>query len=237
MASLISDIETQVRRSPLLETTASFWTSAELTDWIIAGIKDLWRSIVDLKQEHYLKIDDTNVYLPASTSTLAGVPADVHKIYLIEPRDVTSSSSTGGLEFIPRDWNSEDMKQARTRGSVTPQNDEIFYAITGQGSPVGPPVIYIAPQVDTAVNLTFSYVPTLQPLASSSPVPIPGEPDHALVAWAAAYGLAKEREDREPHPGWIATYATEKEHLLQSLGQRQYQEPEYVRRIFKDYWD
>ena len=235
MPTLLSAIETQARRH-LIETTASFWSSAELIDIAIAGIKDLWRDTVDLKQEHYLTVDITNVSLAADTGQLTGVPPDVHKVYLIEPRDISSSSANAGLIFRPLDFNHKTFQAARSRDDIDPSNDTIYYAITGQGAPTGAPTIRVAPQVSSAVNLAFSYVPTLGALASTSIVPIPGEADNALVAWTVAYARAKEREDRSPDPAWLVIYATEKNHLLQSLGQRQYQENSYVDAVFEEFW-
>ena len=235
MATLLSAIETQARRH-ILETTASFWTSAELIDIINRGIKDLWRAIVDLKQEHFLTVDNTNVSLAANTATLTGVPAGVHKVYLIEPRDVTTDSTNYGLMFRPLDYNHPTFQAARSRADIDPSNDIIYYAITGQGSPVAAPDIRIAPQVNSAVNLSLAYVPVQADVTSAGNVPIPGEADNALIAWTIAYARAKEREDRSPDPGWLAVYSTEKAHLLQSLGLRQYQEVAYVDAIFEDMW-
>lgn len=235
MATLISAIETQARRH-LLETSASFWSSAELVDLIIAGIKDLWRDTVDLKQEHYLTVDITNVSLAASTATLTGVPTDVHKVYLIEPLNTSNTSSNEGLVFTPLDYNHKLFNAARAQDDVSPNNETIYYAITGQGAPVGAPTIRIAPKVTAAVSLSFSYIPTLATMTSSSNVPIPGEADNALVAWCVAYARAKEREDRSPDPNWIAIYSTEKSHLLQSLGVRQYQDLQFVDGLNEEFW-
>ena len=235
MPTLLSSIETQARRH-LIESTASFWSSAELIDIAIAGVKDLWRDTVDLKQEHYLTVDVTNVSLAADTSQLTGVPLDVHKVYLIEPRDISSSSANLGLQFRPMDYNHRIFRSAASMDDVDPKNNVIYYAVTGQGAPTGAPTIRVAPQVNSAVNLAFSYVPTLGALASTSNVPIPGEADNALVAWTVAYARAKEREDRSPDPSWLVVYATEKNHLLQSLGQRQYQENTYAEAIWEEYW-
>jgi hypothetical protein len=235
MATLLSSIETQARRH-LIESTASFWSSAELIDHVISGIRDLWRPTVDLKQEHYLTVDITNVSLAADTSQLTGVPLDVHKVYLIEPRDISASSANAGLIFTPKDFNHASFQGARARDDIDPKNDTIYYAITGPGAPVGAPTIRVAPQVTSAVNLSFSYVPTLGALASTSQVPIPGEADNALIAWTVAFARAKEREDRSPDPSWLAIYATEKNNLLQSLGLRQYQENSYVDAVFEQHW-
>lgn len=238
MPTTISSIETQVRRH-LLETAASFWTDAELIDIIGKGILDLWRDIVDLKAEHYLTVDTTNVSLAANTATLSGVPADVHKVYLIEPRDISTSSSNLGLIFKPLDYNHAFFQGARSRDDIDPDNDTIYYAITGQGAPFAAPTIYVAPQVNTAVNLSFIYVPVLATTAfadSSDNVPIPGEADNALIAWTVAFARAKEREDRAPDPSWLLAYSTEKQHLLQSLGLRQYQEDMFVDAIYESFW-
>jgi hypothetical protein len=79
-------------------------------------------------------------------------------------------------------------------------------------------------------------VPTLGDLTTNDFVPIPGEADNALVAWTVAFAHAKEREDRAPDANWLSIFSTEKQHLLQSLGLRQYQEPQYVQAQFEDYW-
>jgi len=236
MATLISEIETQVRINPLLETAASYWTSAELVAITIRGIKDLWRDLVNLKQEYYLTINETDVFLAANASTLSGVPNDVHKVYLIEPRDMTSNSSTGSTSFVPREYNSTAFAIARSQSAVDPQKTEFLFAVIGQGSPAGLTEVRIAPKSTSTVNLAFTYIPTLPPMVASSIVPIPGEADNALIAWTGAFARAKEREDRSPDPEWLAIYATEKQHLLNSLGLRQLQEPQYVDRVFQEYW-
>lgn len=200
-----------------------------------AGIRDQWRDIVDLKAEHYLTIDET-VTLAANTNTLSGIPSDVHKVYLIEPADVSSTGSNVGLIFKPQDYNHPEFQSARAIPNIDPQNATIYYAITGKGGPVNPPTIYVAPKVSSAVTLSFCYVPTLGSFTTSDLNPVPGESDQALIAWTVAFARAKEREDRSPDPSWLAVYATEKQHLLQSLGLRQLQEPMYVDALFQEYW-
>ena len=241
MASAISTIETQARRH-LTEATASFWSSAEIIDIVQQGIKDLWRSMVDLKQEYFLTVDNTNVTLSANTSTLSGVPSDVHKVYLIEPRDISTSSANEGLIFKPLAYNHAFFQSARSVADIDPSNNVIYYAVTGAGGPFNAPTVYVAPQVNSAVNLSFVYIPTLpdaggdSDLESDDPIPLPGEVDNALIAWTVAYARAKEREDRSPDPGWISIYATEKTNLLQSLGLRQLQEPKYVDALYEEFW-
>lgn len=233
--STISTIELLARQR-LAEITPRFWASSELLSIISAGTRDLWRDIVDLKQEHYLTVNNTNVTLQPNSDRLSGVPQDVHKVYLIEGRDLTTNSSNQGLVFQPKDYNHNDFQLARSRPVTEPSNDIIYYCVTSQGGPVGAPIIYVAPQVNSAVNISFAYVPTLGTLTPESLVPIPGEADNALVAWTVAFARAKEREDRAPDPSWLSIYATEKQHLLQSLGLRQYHEPLYVDAMFAEYW-
>jgi hypothetical protein len=235
MATQISAIETLARQR-LVEATPNFWSSQEIVDIIAAGIRDLWRDIADLKQEHFLTIDDT-VTLAANDDELTSLPTDIHKIYLIEPLDISINGSNRGLVFRPMDYNHTTFQAARSQTAVDPSNTIIYYSIIGQGAPTSSgPSIKIAPQVTAAVDISLSYVPTLGSFTAADEVPIPGEADNALVAWTVAFARAKEREDRSPDANWLAIYATEKEHLLQSLGLRQYQEPSFAEAVFEDLW-
>lgn len=235
MASLISDLIVPVR-AQLNEPVAKFWVDTELVTLMSTGIRDLWRSIADLKQEHFLTVNTTDVSFAANSTTLSGVPTDVHKIYLVEPRDLTVNGANSGLSFEVRDFNSDIFRAARSRDAIDPQNDVIYYAPQKQGGPVNAPTIYAAPKVTSAVLLTFCYVPTLGTFTVDSTVPIPGESDNALIAWTIAFARAKEREDRSPDPGWLAIYASEKQNILQSLGLRDYQDNTFVEGLFEDYW-
>lgn len=236
MATVLSTIRDKARKT-LLETTAGFWTDAELLEHIIDGMRDLWGAVVDLHQEHFFTVDATNVSLAADTATLTGVPSDVFRVMLIEPRDVSQSASDRNVTFIPRDYHSKEFIQARTVSAQSPGNGPvIYYAITQAGGPVGAPTIYVAPQLSSALNLRFVYIPTLVAGSSwlaSSNNPIPGESDNALFAWTIAYARAKEREDRSPDPNWLAVYGTEKQNVLTRLTPRQEQEPEYAEGMFE----
>lgn len=235
MPAKVLDIEVLARRH-LIEVTPKFWTSQELQDITAAGIRDLWRDIADLKQEHFLTLNKTDVSLPASSEQMLGVPSDVHKVYLIEPRSIIESSSNVGLQFMPLSYHHRTFQLARTRGAIDPTNDTIWYHVSTPGGPTGAPVIRCAPQVTSQVLLTFGYVPVLGDFTANTVIPIPGESTNALVAWTVAFARAKESEDHAPDANWIAVYATEKQHLLQSLGLRQYQEPVYVDATYQEYW-
>lgn len=235
MPSTFAEVQALVREQ-LVEPEPIFWSSEELHGILTRGAKDLWRSVVDLKQEHYLRVNTTDVFIPSGGTQLMGVPSDVHKIYLIEPRNVDRQAGGSSTIFTPLDYNHDDFRGARAYPRMSPPYSEIFYAIHGQGSPVSPPTIEIAPSITTTFELKFCYVPTLDPMQLESTVPIPGEADNALVAWGMAYARAKEREDRTPDPGWLAIYNTEKKNLLQSLGLRQYQEVQTVDGVFDALW-
>lgn len=236
MATL-GTIRTRARET-LLETSASFWSDAELLEHIVEGIKDLWGAIIDLHQEHYATIDATNVSLAASTATITGVPADVFRVLLIEPRDLTSAGDGRNVRFVPRDYNSPEFEYARSQSAQEASGGlHIYYAILGAGAPVGAPTIHIAPQITSALNLRLMYIPTLATsgYVTGTTNPVPGESDNALYAWCIAYGRAKERDDRSPDPNWLAVYATEKQNMLTRLTPRQEHEPEYVSGMFEEF--
>lgn len=238
MATL-GTIRTRVRTTGLLETTESFWTDAELLEHEIECLKDLWGAIADLRQEHYATDDATNVSLAASANSLTGVPADVFRVLLIEPRDLTSTATGRNIRFVPRDYNSPSFENARAMSAQDPANGlHIYYAVWGAGAPTAAPTIKTAPQLTTALNLRLVYIPTLavSGFSASTTNPIPGESDNAVYAWTMAFARAKEREDRSPDPNWLAVYATEKQNILTRLTPRQEQEPDYVGGIFSDLW-
>lgn len=232
MATLLSSLETS-SRNHLKEATASFWTSVELIDIVNRGIKDLWGGITDLYEDHYITVDETNVSLAAATATLTGVPTDVHRVTLIEPRDTTVGATSRDVLFFPRKYNDPMFINARAMSNQDPTGGlGVFYDVHGAGAPVGAPTIRVAPKLTSALNLRFVYVPTIALKVAADDNPIPGESDQALIAWIVAYARAKEREDRSPDPNWLAIYATEKQNVLTRLAPRQTQEPEVVDGVF-----
>lgn len=239
MATL-GTIRTRVRTTGLLETTASFWSDAELLEHLVEGVKDLWGAIVDLHQEHYATDDATNVSLAASSNSLTGVPTDVFRVLLIEPRVLTSGTTGAHIRFVPRDYNSPEFEQARAMSAQQPSDGlVIYYTIFGAGAPTGTaPTIKVAPQISSALTLRLVYIPTLASsgYSASTENPIPGEADNALYAWCMAFARAKERDDRSPDPNWLAVYATEKQNIITRLTPRQEHEPEYVSGMFEEFY-
>jgi len=232
MATNLSVILTDAR-DVLLESTARFWADAELIDVMNDGIKDLWRAVIDLYQDHFVTIDETNVSLAANTATLTGVPTDVFRIVGLQPRTLGESSTNPSLIFKPRTLTHPDFVRAQAYRNITPRDEIIYYAVINAGAPVAAPTIRVAPKVTAAVNLTLMYVPVLAEKTSSDANPIPGESDKAIMAYTIAFARAKEREDRSPDPEWLSIYATEKRSLLVALTPRSVQEPEYVVGMFE----
>ncbi len=224
--------------APTLARGGIFWTDTELLDHAINACKDMWAAILDVYGDHYLTIDATNVTLAANTDSLTGVPADVFRINLIEPRDLSIAGDARNTMFVPRHYNHPAFMAARSQSPFDPTTGGIvYYDVSGVGSPSGAPTILTAPRLSQTMNLRVAYNPTLATLTVNSNNPLPGEADKALIAYGVAYARAKEREDRSPDPSWIAVYATEKQSVLTRITPRQDQEPEVVDGVFDDYWN
>ncbi len=217
-------------------TLGQFWSDEELLQIMILGAKDLWRAFIDLHQEHFFTVDDTHVSLPKSATSLLGIPANVHRVLLIAPRD-TSPTGTGRLvAFTPADYNSPEFLGALAQGAIDPgQAGVIYYAMTGAGAPVGAPTVYTAPRLSDDLPIRLVYIPTLSGALTFDDVnPVPGESDAALIAYCVAFALAKQHEDNSPDPNWLAVYSTEKNSCLVASAPRQEQAASVVKGVFDD---
>jgi hypothetical protein len=238
MATLISTIVARARVR-MIETTASFWTDAELLDHARNGVHDLWGAILDLHQEHFLTIDETNVTLATSATTLTGVPSTLFRLHTIEVKNATSSSTVQGLTFVPRDYNHPDFTAARGQTAQDPNNLTVFFALIGAGAPVAAPTVCVAPLVTLSASLLLrvAYVPTIAITAAGDTNPIPGESDFAIENWILAHALGKQSEGGlVPNPEFLALYATDKKNLLVRLTPRQTVEADYVEAFLEEYW-
>lgn len=232
MATSVSTIISRVRQV-LNETTASFWSDSELVAHIQEGAADLWKALVGVNEDHFFTLS-TSSSVAANQSTLSGVPSDLYRIKIIEP---TTLSSYVNTFFMPRDYAHPDFRRARALEAQSPQGQTFLYDLVAEGPPVSTASIYIAPQSSSAFNLTIGYVRTIGSLSTGSNNPIPGESDHALVAWTISHARAKEREDRAPDPEWLAVYGTEKKNLVQVSTPRQVDELGVVDALFEPYWE
>ena len=236
-ATPVSSILTQVR-AQLRETAPRFWSDAELVSIMNLGVVDLWGAILDLHQDHYFKINQTDVVLRANETQVAGIPDDCFRILLIEPRDTTVNGTGHQVLFIPKKYKDTDFIVARTFDAQNPSSmpaRQIYYDIVGQGAPTAPPQILTAPLLSSDLPLRLVYCPTISIGASSDLNPVPGGSDNALKCWTLAYARAKETDGRTPDAGWLSIYATEKQLILTRLTPRQEQEPEVVEDLFQGY--
>jgi hypothetical protein len=241
LKAIVARTRTQIL-APLVQTGAIspdlFWTDEELLDHTIAGCRDLWRAIVDLHEEHFLKIDTTNVWYKGGDELLTGVPPDVLRVLAIMPRDTSNTSATRSLRFVPRKYTSTDFLNALGRSAMdVTQPADVYYAVVNAGSPVTAPDIHVAPKLTTNVLVRLVYVPTLPGTMDPETMnPIPGESDHALMAWTAAYALGKQNGDGPfvPDTTWLAVYSTEKQAILIISEPRQEQEPSVVQGVFDE---
>lgn len=213
-----------------------FWNDEDLTISLVKGAKDLWKAIIDLHQNHFTTIDESNCSIVSGSSSVAGVPADCFRILSIEPRDLTYAGSQRNLGFKPRKYQSEAFQNMRALSGSQGTDWDFVYDLLNAGSPVAAPTIKIAPTPTSTILLRLVYVHTLPALTEADDNPIPGESDHALVAWCVAFALSRQTEGQQPDPGWLSIYATEKQGLLTALTPRQEQEPEYVQGMFEEYW-
>jgi hypothetical protein len=229
--------------APTLNTSginSPFWTEQELLDTITHGAQDLWKSIVDLHEGHFVTINDAQtVIYPAGasgvTTQFTGIPTDCFRILMVEPHDLGASGSSpaSGRYFKPMKFNSQNFQAARGMSVQDSTNFlTVYYDILNAGSPVVAPTLVGAPPVSSAVPIRLTYVRTLGTLLETDSNPIPGEADNALIAWTIAYSYAKQREDRSPDPGWLAVYSTEKQQLLKALSPRQEQEEQVAEGLF-----
>lgn len=236
MATTIQTIINNARNT-LIETTPKFWADSELLEYAQNACKDLWRSIVDLNQNHFVTIEESGaVTHPPDTNYLSGIPSNVYRVELIELLDLTSTATVIDVTYFPRPINHPDFTAARALAAVDPSGRTIFFTLLGAGNPVGVPQILVAPQLTATLTLRLVYTAILPTLGVSSTNPIPGESDNAIKAYILANALAKEREDRRPDPVWLQMYATEKASILSSLTPRQVVEPDYAEALFEPWW-
>jgi len=237
LGAIVARTRTQIL-APLVQSGAispdQFWDDDELLAHTVAGCKDFWRALVDLHQDHFVGIN-TTVVLPAAADAFVGVPPDLFRILLLTPRD--ASDYNRPIRFQRASLTSLDFTSALERAALDVSTGGIVYvALVNAGSPVMTPAIYNAPRVGSDIPCRLVYVPTLPVLTADSFNPIPGESDHALMAWTAAYALGKQQDDGSfaPDTTWLQVYSTEKESIKVVAEPRDASSPSIVRGVFDD---
>ena len=221
-------------RTRLLESSERFWSDAEIVAEFNAGISDLWRRINDVFEDHFLTVDTTNVTMATSATTLTGVPTDVFTVRGLEPVNVSTYSA---LRFEFKPYNSAEFQSARSATAFDPgQGGLIYAAVTGAGAPVGAPTIHVAPPLTATIAIRLSYVPTIAAKTLGDYNPIPGESDQALVYYAVAHLLNKDKDEFTIDRGYMGKYEEEVTKILVSVTPRQTQDDEVSEAIFEPYW-
>jgi hypothetical protein len=221
----------------------TYWSDDELREHAISAAKDLWRRFTDLHEDHFVTIDEENVSAVVNDTVLDGVPEDVFRVLLLEPRDVTDNGAARGLRFIPAKFNSDEFRADRRLGSVDPSGGAVVrYAILNAGSPVDAPTIKLSRALSSTTLLTLEYIHTLDDDAlreDDAVNPIPGESDEAMLDWMCAFALGKQNPDGhlEPDGTWMALYEKQAGLILQASAPRQEQQPRIVRGVFDDFDD
>jgi hypothetical protein len=234
-ATTIASLVTQVR-GQLVEPTPNFWSDDELVAIMNLGAQDLWANILDLHQDHYIKIDESHAVLRAGETEISGVPEDCFRIQLIEPRDTSVDTAGHATLFLPKKYNHPDFIMARTRTAQDQDGQRtVFFQVSGVGPPIEAPHILTAPKLTADLLLRICYNPALPLFTSGDGNPVPGMSDNALKAWTIAYARAKESEDRIPDAGWLTVYGAEKQSILVRLTPRQEQEPDVVEDVFQGF--
>lgn len=238
MSTALSSLITRTR-DLINESTASYWSDAELLRYMNGAINDLYRRLKDNHQDDFFTLDESNVAAAASTEALTGVPSNIAEIRLLTPRSLVSYPN---LRFWPRKFNDYDFQAARASQAADPTSGgDIFYAVYGTGGPVGAPNIVIAPKVSAAVLLTLGYVPSRTEITSAATVnPIPGEADMALVYYATAHALGRTPHGGQtvmkPNEGYMKLYEAEAQKIVVASTPRQTDEPDVAAAFFELHW-
>jgi len=232
MPTALSTILLSVR-DQINEPVADFWTDGEIVRYINNGIRDLWRHINQTHQDYHFAID-VAVEQQAGMDTLANVPANCGVVQLLEPLDGESSP----LHYWRRSPNHPEFVAARQDQAINPSSGgAIFYAITGAGAPVAAPTIRVAPLLSATIPLRLSYQPVIGPqLTVTDNNPIPGESDQALIEWAAAYAVGRQRHNGTPDAARMANYNVEVQKILIALAPRDESDADVVRGVFDHLW-
>ena len=176
----ISDI-VRLARDQLSDTSENpYWSDQELARHCLDAVRDMWRAMEGLN-EHYQQKIESGFILPASTNRLIlNTARSVYKIKLVEPTNPNillpfHKVRYNSLDhYAARGYNSIDLGQItdiETPGSSdefqTPQG-RVYYSIDGRDNPSNPPSLRFAPTIEQAIDLTVTYIPTLESLLSSA---------------------------------------------------------------------
>ncbi len=191
MTALLADI-----RDRLDESTARFWTDAQLERWANEGIRDIARRAETLQ---------TRADITAVTGTQEySLPTDVLRVYRVEYRP-TGSSSVYPLEY--RDFNSMD--EVWWSAQTISRNYPVMFTMWGY-PPTLKMIVYPTPSTGGSFKVFYYQSPAL--VTGSTVIPVPeGWVD--LVALYCEYLAMR----RDADPRWMEAKALYEEKLLNMM--------------------
>ena len=195
----LSDVRTSVRDN-LDESSASFWSNAQLLRYINRSKDRVWNRVKALNAD-YFNISRTSLdgaltilgesYTCTSFQIVAGttdynLPPDFSEMKLVE----CITSGYEQIRFIYRDMNNPEFRSLRAIvDNVTPSDYFLFDIFQDSA-------IRIAPKTDTTLDLRLTYVQIIADLvADSDRLTMPWPLYLAVEAFATGMAL---RQDRSP---------------------------------------
>lgn len=193
----LSDMRTAIRDN-LDESTASFWTNAQLLRFINRAKDRVWTEVRKLKDDYFLvqrASTDGSVtilgatYATSSFAIVAGtrnytLPPDFSEMKLIE----VTTANYETVRFLYRDLAHPEMRAAR---EITDQQtpDVFYFDIIGERT------LAIAPLSNTALDLRLSYIPIIGDLSlDADELEMPYPLWMAVEAFATSSALKMDRD-------------------------------------------
>jgi hypothetical protein len=172
-------------RDRLDETTATFWTDAQLRRWVNEGALDVARRTETIQ-------DRDDISVTAGTREYS-LPVDCLRVYRVEYR-VTGNDEAFNLTF--RQFNAMD-EIWYTQQAIT-SNIPLYYTIWGF-SPSNKIVIYPVPGNDGSLKVFNYRMPAelaTDGSAAATVIEIPNGWENLLVDYAEYHALRKDRDPR-----------------------------------------
>ena len=199
----LSDLRLRVR-DQLDESSASFWTDAQLNRYINRAKDRVWNRL-KAANEYYCTVTRTSndgaltiqgeSYTASAFRIVAGtsdyvLPPDLDTLSIIE----CITSGYEDLTFTRIDINDPEFRAARSLTDNQTPGGEIFFDIINE-----PPSMRIVPKLSTTLDLRITYVATLADLSSDTDrLTLPNPLYLAVCDYATMFAL---RQDRSPDAG------------------------------------
>lgn len=179
MADSVATMLTVVR-DHLDETSAGYWSDAEITRAVVRNFRQLWARIIAIRDDWFKSTTPATLSILADGTLKYALPADFFRAASIR-------TTTSGKEFIRWEWRSckDPIFIAGQRGDITNTDPSvIYYDIEGVSSIVISPV----PRQALAAALEYYTIPTDPATAFTLPDPCLRYVEYGAVAELLAKG-------------------------------------------------